>query len=197
VIGPAASILFAAWIFMGFLQQRYDAAIERYRACIAEFRGSDVSNERRSNLQEQVLIYRRRCKLMSYSSMTGLVSAIVLLLALISGELSIVFPAIGGLNYVGAIAALLGFVLIIGAAVLVIVESTITHPQSNHAPRQREKVPWRQRKVKGELSSQVSIPVDGIFGNLCGRRKFENRHPTGMTGELAPRTRGGACLAPG
>jgi hypothetical protein len=61
VIGPAASILFAAWIFMGFLQQRYDAAVERYRACIAECRGSDISNERCSDVQEQVLIYRRRC----------------------------------------------------------------------------------------------------------------------------------------
>jgi hypothetical protein len=30
-IGPAASIIFAAWIFMGFLQQRYDAAVSRYR----------------------------------------------------------------------------------------------------------------------------------------------------------------------
>ena len=39
------------------------------------------------------------------------------------------FPKIGGLNYVGAVAALLGFVLIIAAAVLVIVESTITHRQ--------------------------------------------------------------------
>lgn len=129
MIRPAASILFAAWIFIGFLQQRYDAAIERYRACIAEFRGSDMSNERRCNFQEQVLIYRPRCKLISYSSMTGLVLAIVLLLALISGELSIVSPAIDGLKYVGAVAAMLGFVLIIVAAVLVIVESTITHRQ--------------------------------------------------------------------
>jgi hypothetical protein len=29
-IGPSAAIIFAAWIFMGFLQQRYDAAIDRF-----------------------------------------------------------------------------------------------------------------------------------------------------------------------
>ena len=36
VVGPSAAIIFAAWIFMGFLQQRYDAAVERYRSAIDE-----------------------------------------------------------------------------------------------------------------------------------------------------------------
>ncbi len=29
-VGPAASIIFAAWIFVAFLQTRYDAAVDRY-----------------------------------------------------------------------------------------------------------------------------------------------------------------------
>jgi hypothetical protein len=33
-IGPNASIVFAAWIFMGFLQQRYSVALERYGSLI-------------------------------------------------------------------------------------------------------------------------------------------------------------------
>jgi hypothetical protein len=36
-IGSSAAIIFAAWIFMGFLQQRYDAAVDRYRSLIASF----------------------------------------------------------------------------------------------------------------------------------------------------------------
>ena len=36
-IGPTASIVFAAWIFMGFLQQRYDTAVARYQDMIEAF----------------------------------------------------------------------------------------------------------------------------------------------------------------
>jgi hypothetical protein len=39
-VGPAASIIFAAWIFVAFLQTRYDAAVERYRDLIEKFRTS-------------------------------------------------------------------------------------------------------------------------------------------------------------
>jgi hypothetical protein len=46
-IGPSASIVFAAWIFMGFLQQRYTAAYERYRSLIEDYRNGRLSLERR------------------------------------------------------------------------------------------------------------------------------------------------------
>jgi hypothetical protein len=37
-VGPSASIVFAAWISMGYLQQRYSAALERYRSLIEQCR---------------------------------------------------------------------------------------------------------------------------------------------------------------
>jgi hypothetical protein len=48
-IGPPASIIFAARILMGVLQQRYDAVISRYREAISDFRtgmvlGSNATN---------------------------------------------------------------------------------------------------------------------------------------------------------
>src|SRR3954447_19516310 len=91
-VGPSAAIIFAAWIFMGFLQQRYDAAVERYRAIIAEFRSGGASPARCDNIREQVQIYKRRCVLMSYSSMLGLTAAILLLLTIMLGELVVIFP---------------------------------------------------------------------------------------------------------
>jgi hypothetical protein len=92
-IGPAASIVFAAWIFMGFLQQRYDAAIARYREMIEKCRSGDLSDDRRGNLKDQVLIYRKRCHLMSRANLAGLLAAILLIFTLMAGELDIVFPA--------------------------------------------------------------------------------------------------------
>src|SRR3978361_2255962 len=92
VIGPAASIVFAAWIFMGFLQQRYDSAVERYRDMIEKCRNGELSDMRRDNIKDQVLAFRHRCDLMAYANLTGLFSAMLLILTLIVGELDIIFP---------------------------------------------------------------------------------------------------------
>ena len=57
-IGPNASIIFAAWIFMGFLQQRNDAATDRYRSAVGDYRSEVHEGDRTSNLKRQVLSYR-------------------------------------------------------------------------------------------------------------------------------------------
>lgn len=128
-IGPAASIIFAAWIFMGFLQQRYDSAIERYRSMVGQYRAGDISDERRGNIRHQVLVYKRRCEHMNYANIIGLTSAVLLILTLITGELDIIFPNAVPLKYISAGSCLAGFVLVIVASIFVIVESSITHRQ--------------------------------------------------------------------
>src|ERR1700709_1787694 len=75
VIGPAASIFFAAWIFMGFLQTRYDSAIDRYRDLIDRYRTSEPSGPRKANMRDQIVCYQRRCELMGQANILGLVSA--------------------------------------------------------------------------------------------------------------------------
>jgi hypothetical protein len=57
-IGPAASIILAAWIFMGFLQQRYDAAVSRYRQAINDFRFGNHASDRRDNIRDQIFAVR-------------------------------------------------------------------------------------------------------------------------------------------
>lgn len=128
-IGPTASIIFAAWIFMGFLQQRYDAAVDRYRQIIGKYRNTDLSNPRRENAQDQVMRYKRRCEYMNSACFVGLLSAVMLLLTLITAEVDVIIPGQPLVKYVSAGCALLGFVLVIVAAVLVMVESVIAHRQ--------------------------------------------------------------------
>jgi uncharacterized membrane protein YraQ (UPF0718 family) len=128
-IGPTASIIFAAWIFMGFLQQRYDAAVERYREMIGKYRDVKQTDDRRGNAKDQIMRYKRRCELMNYACITGLVSAIMLLLTLIVGALDVILPGYAVLKYVGAGTSLLGFALVIAAAFLVIKESVISFRQ--------------------------------------------------------------------
>ncbi|MBV8509509.1 MAG: DUF2721 domain-containing protein [Xanthobacteraceae bacterium] len=128
-IGPTASIIFAAWIFMGFLQQRYDSAVDRYRAMISNYRTDSLSSERRDNMRDQIMVYQRRCELMNYSCQCGLLSAILLLLTLIGAEADVVFPHFVLIKYLTAAAALAGFILVIVSAAFVLVESTITQRQ--------------------------------------------------------------------
>src|ERR1700712_1974330 len=91
-MGPNASIVFAAWIFMGFLQQRNDNATDRYRSAVGDYRSNDHSDDRGGNLKAQVLAYRRRCELMGYATLAGLWAAILLILALIIGGVDVLIP---------------------------------------------------------------------------------------------------------
>lgn len=129
VIGPAASIIFAAWIFMGFLQVRYDAAVDRYRALIGQYRDGSDKDDRRGNLRDSILVYKRRCEIMNVASIIGLASAIILIIALIAGELAIIFAKIELLKYVSALSALIGLSLVIVASAIVLYESLIIHRQ--------------------------------------------------------------------
>ena len=129
VIGPAASIIFAAWIFMGFLQTRYDAAIDRYRELIDKYRTSELSGSRKANMRDQIVCYKRRCELMSYANIIGLISAIMLITTLIAGGMSLALPDIALFKYVSAGLALLGFLLVIAATIIVIREGMITQRQ--------------------------------------------------------------------
>ena len=129
VIGPAASIIFAAWIFMGFLQVRYDAAVDRYRALVGQFRDGQDRDDRRDNLRASILIYKKRCEIMNIASIIGLMSAIILIVALIVGELAIIFAQITLFRYISAFSALIGLSLVIAASAIVLYESLIIHRQ--------------------------------------------------------------------
>ncbi|WP_162241555.1 DUF2721 domain-containing protein [Methylobacterium sp. Leaf117] len=128
-IGPNASIVFAAWIFMGFLQQRNDAAIDRYRQAVGDFRSNKHDATRSDNLRSQVLAYRRRCRLMSRATFVGLVAAILLISSLIFVALDVLVPNNAAIAVCGIATAIGGFVLVIIAAFIVIAEGQIVQRQ--------------------------------------------------------------------
>ena len=128
-IGPNASIVFAAWIFMGFLQQRYDSAIDRYREAVGDYRSNDHAEDRAGNLKDQILTYRMRCKLMGWATLIGLVAAILLIAALIFGALDVIVPKNTFVTAAGMATSILGFVLVIVAACVVIAEGSIVRRQ--------------------------------------------------------------------
>lgn len=129
VIGPAASLIFAAWIFVGFLQTRYDAAVDRYGEMIEKYRGGEGSGARKANMADEIVHYKRRCILMSRAIGCGLVSAILLIFTLVCGGIALAFPALPGLKFISAGSAMLGMLLVIAGTVIVILEGRIIYRQ--------------------------------------------------------------------
>jgi hypothetical protein len=96
---------------------------------VSDYRSAELSNERRENIRDGILAYKRRCELMNYSLLCGLASAILLIAALIGGAFDVILPNTPPIQYLSTGCALIGFVLVIIAAVFVILEALIVHRQ--------------------------------------------------------------------
>jgi hypothetical protein len=124
-LGPTASLIFAAWIFLSVLQQRYTAAYERYRALIQQYRGSEESERRRHNIEHQILLYARRCEQMRRATNIGVIAAMSIIVGLIVAGLNVVLGEVGVLKYAAVVFVLGGLVLVIVAAGYMVLENTL------------------------------------------------------------------------
>ena len=113
------------WIFLGFLEQRYVAAYERFRKLVEEYRANQSSETRHHNLRDQIRLYRVRCDQMRTATNLGIIAAILLLTTLLCGALEAVFGGIAPIKYLGTACAIIGLLLVIVAAVYVIQENTL------------------------------------------------------------------------
>jgi len=124
-VGPNASLIFAAWIFLSFLQQRYSNSYERYRALISQYRESELKGQRQQSIREQILLYKKRCEKMKIVTNVGVVAAILLILSLISGALATIFSGVEWIGYIGSILSITGLLLVIYAASFVLIENSL------------------------------------------------------------------------
>jgi hypothetical protein len=124
-LGPTASLIFAAWIYMTFLQQRYLSAFSTYRALLDGYREDGASEERRSSIRNQIMQYKKRCQLMRIATNVGLSAAILLILTLICAAVDVMFPNIIWLKLAISFCAIAGLLLVIVGAVLVIKENSV------------------------------------------------------------------------
>jgi uncharacterized membrane protein YraQ (UPF0718 family) len=135
-VGPSASLIFASWIFLSFLQTRYSAAYDRYRALVDERRqhlqqGNQQNNPNihknahQQSVHRQIEIYRKRCEHMRLATNTGVIAAILLIITIIAGGLQVLLPHAEVLRFIGAGSALIGLTLLIVAAAFVVLENTL------------------------------------------------------------------------
>lgn len=124
-VGPPAALIFAAWIFMSFLQQRYLTSFDNYRALVASYRDGGLSDARMSSIKKQVGLYKTRCEIMKRATNIGLVAAIFLIFALIVAAFDVMFPQVPAWKYIISVCAVAGLSLVIVGALLVIQENSM------------------------------------------------------------------------
>ena len=123
-IGPTASLIFAAWIFLSFLQARYSSAYDRYRGLIEKYRaGIDKTKERQSVL-DQVILYRARVEQMRRATNIGVIAAIFLIATLVAAGLHVITGELPVFKYLSAACAFIGLILVAAAATYVLRENS-------------------------------------------------------------------------
>lgn len=123
-IGPNASMIFASWIFMTFLEARYSNSYDRYRSLIDSYRDG-IDGARKDIIRAEIRIYRRRVDTMRQALNLGMYAAIMLISALIAGALDAVLGNPPVLKYVGTVLAIGGLLLVIWSATKVVHENTL------------------------------------------------------------------------
>ncbi len=125
VIGPTASLLFAAWIFLQYLNQRFTESVERLRDLAENLRQATKEDRRRASVVEQIKLYQRRCVLMRWATHTGLVAAVLLLITLTLAAIVTVFHGPSAFGVVAVVCAWVGLTLVVAATVLVVRENML------------------------------------------------------------------------
>ena len=122
-LGPNAALIFAAWIFLSFLQQRYSNAYSRYRELIEAYRHGDRETPHMRSVRRQVHLYKERCQQMRAATTIGVWAAILIMVALIAGAFSVMFGENAVFKLVGSAGVIVGLALVIAAAAYVLREN--------------------------------------------------------------------------
>jgi hypothetical protein len=122
-IGPNATLIFAAWIFLTVLQSRYTSAYDRYRALVSTFRDGNPQGARRQSLVDQVALYKKRCEEMRFATNLGIYSAVLLIGGLIVAGVNVIAGDKAILKVIAAAALLAGLAAVIWAALTMLREN--------------------------------------------------------------------------
>lgn len=123
--GPTATLVFASWIFLQYLNQRYMAAYDRYMSLIDAFRNHKDHDQRHQSLCDQIRLYKRRCQQMRLATIVGLVAAILLMLTLTTAGIEMAFGPFNFLKLCSFGCMTLALLLLIAATGIVIVENIL------------------------------------------------------------------------
>lgn len=127
--GATIGIIIAGTIFLQFINTKYLDLSGRYRELASEYRGVPGEHGRHAPLRSLIQRYRRRLVLLNRASWISAVALLCLLVAVLLGGLSILFPPIVALRAAGTFGLMLGLLLIAIAVFMNLMESIMARAE--------------------------------------------------------------------
>ncbi len=127
--GATIGIIIAGTIFLQFINTKYLDLSGRYRELASEYRGVPGEHGRHGPLRSLIQRYRRRLILLNRASWISAVALLCLLVAVLLGGLSILFPPIVAFRAGGTFGLMLGLLLIGIAVFMNLMESILARSE--------------------------------------------------------------------
>ncbi len=120
---PTATLVFAAWIFLGLVSSRLQSAIDRCQALADEYRRGHAQEERKRHICEQIRLYRERSRQLQKTMGLGMIAAIFLILTLMNATVSMIRPDLLFLAQISIGCSLGGMLLLMLAVAFMLSEN--------------------------------------------------------------------------
>ena len=127
--GATIGVIIAGTIFLQFLSTKYTDLSARYCEMAHEYRGVAGDHNRHAPLRSKIVGYRRRLVLLNRASWLGAIALLCFLVAVMAGGLSLMYPPVRPIKYVGTIGLGLGLVLNAAAVGLELAESIMARTE--------------------------------------------------------------------
>jgi hypothetical protein len=146
VSGATVIFILTGAVLLGGFTAKYVHLFERYRGLTSEFRQIPGIHPRKESLLQQIGNYRRRIHFLNIASICMGVAVLVFLLTVVVASLSVIYPALPYLRFLGTLGVLLGLFLS-GAAIILDVAEVVVG----------------RRVIEGEVADIPNVPDDGGF----------------------------------
>ncbi len=122
VSGATVIFILTGAVLLGGFTAKYVHLFERYRGLTGEFRQIAGVHPRKESLLQQIANYRRRIRLLNVASISMGVAVLIFLLTVVVASLSVIYPTMPYLRFLGTLGVLLGLFLSGVAIVLDVAE---------------------------------------------------------------------------
>ncbi|MBY0230629.1 MAG: DUF2721 domain-containing protein [Gemmataceae bacterium] len=121
--GATIGVIIAGTIFLQFMSSRFMELAGQHRELTKEYRGRKGDEARHGPLNDQIRQYQRRMRLINRAAQLAGLALLLLILAVLCGGASMLWPESQAILWTGAAALPAGLLLIACALVLHLVEN--------------------------------------------------------------------------
>ena len=101
IAGATIGIIIAGGVLLQCMSTKYIGVFDRYRALTTEFRGANLSDQRRGSLKQQIMCYSKQITFLNYASLAVVLAVLCFLVVVATASLSVMFPRTMAFRFIG------------------------------------------------------------------------------------------------